>query len=519
LILEILLIEKKQFLASKDLTMKPKILDCTLRDGGYYTNWDFDETIVEQYIQHTNNIPIDYIEIGYRNKKNLNGYNGEFYYTPLNTLKLFKEKSKHKISIMIDYKKTKTSEVESLLKECQGLVSLVRVAIQPENLKICQDLITKIKEFGFEVALNVMYLSKWDIQKVKNDIKKIEDLDYLYLVDSYGAVFPDELEKIIKEIKKVAKCSIGFHSHDNLELAFSNTLTSIKNEIDIVDSTILGMGRGAGNLKTELLLIKLSSVDKNRFKHYDSLSSLIDIFTPLKLQYNWGSDISYKFAGINSFPQKDIMSLKLSKNYKFSQILRHFDNQEKEKIKLTSLKADFNKKNLETLIIGGGPSILKHKKAIEHLLKINKNKFNIIFSSFKYSKLFSEQKNNIYQIVMGSDIHGSKMIDSKHFKYIFPSTEGLDIKKVRNNFYSLKFDNTNPEEINHLGGSILLASKILKSKKVFLIGFDGFTQSDNYYNVFKENQNIIDIYQKKLSIVSLTKTKYSINTESIYSYL
>ena len=120
---------------------------------------------------------------------------------------------------------------------------------------------------------------------------------------------------------------------------------------------------------------------------------------------------------------------------------------------------------------------------------------------------------------MGSDIHGSKMLDSKHFKYIFPSTEGLDLKKVRNNFYSLKFDNTNLEEINHLGGSMQLASKILKSKKVFLIGFDGFTQSDNYYNVFKENQSIIEIYQKKLSIVSLTKTKYSINTESIYSYL
>ena len=82
---------------------------------------------------------------------------------------------------------------------------------------------------------------------------------------------------------------------------------------------------------------------------------------------------------------------------------------------------------------------------------------------------------------MGSDIYGSKMLDSKHIKYLFPSTEGLDTKKIRNNFYSLKLDNNDLEEINHLGGSMLLASKTLKSKKVFLIGFDGFTQSDNYY--------------------------------------
>ena len=111
-----------------------KILDCTLRDGGYYTNWDFDSITVDNYIKYTNNLPLEFIEIGYRNPKNINNYNGEFYYTPIKTLKLFKAKSNHKISIMIDFKKFKLNDVESLIKECKGYVDLVKIAIHPDAL-------------------------------------------------------------------------------------------------------------------------------------------------------------------------------------------------------------------------------------------------------------------------------------------------------------------------------------------------------------------------------------------------
>ncbi len=498
---------------------KLKILDCTLRDGGYYTNWDFDSVTVENYIKHTNNLPLDYIEIGYRNPKNINIYNGEFYYTPLNTLKLFKQKSKHQIAIMIDYKNVQINEINSLLEDCQGYVNLIRIAINPESLDNCQGFIDKIKSLGFEIALNIMYLSMWDIDKIKNKIKNIENIDYLYLADSYGAVFPKKLKKILNEIKEVSNCPIGFHPHDNLELAFSNTLTSIENGIDIVDSSILGMGRGAGNLKTELLLIKLSCNDNNRFKQYDSLSSLIDIFTPLKLKYNWGSDISYKFAGINSLPQKEIMSLKLSKNYKFSQIIRYFDNKDKEKISLKDIRDHRGLKNFETIIIGGGPTILKHKEAIDFFLNKNKDRYNIILSSSKSSEAIPNKNKHMYQIVLGSDMVEHKYLNNNNVKYIFPSTQGLEQINLKENFYSIKMESCTKDQVNHLEVSMYFASNILRSKKVFLIGFDGFDPSDNYYDVFKANQEVIDKYSNSVSIISLTRTKYSVNLDSIYSYL
>ena len=213
------------------------------------------------------------------------------------------------------------------------------------------------------------------------------------------------------------------------------------------------------------------------------------------------------------------MSLKLSKNYKFSQIIRHFDNKEKEKISLIDIKSLIESNELDSIIIGGGNSILEHKEAIEFFLKKNRNRFNIILSSSKFSELIPNKNNNVFQIVLGSDIVEYESLNNKTIKYIFPSSEGLEEKDLKENFYTIKFEDNDEEKVNHFEGSIYLVSDILKSKKVFLIGFDGFNPSDRYYDVFKENQKVIDKYSKNISIVSLTKTKYSVNLDSIYSYL
>ena len=495
--------------------MKTKILDCTLRDGGYYTNWDFDPDIVENYIKYSNELNIDYIEIGYRNNKNPIEYKGQFYYTPKSTLEYFKKNSKHKIALMIDFKSTDLSQVKSLLLDCLDLVDLIRIAAPPDKLDAIQPFISKIKNLGFDVALNIMYLSNWNLIKIKESIAKIRDVDFIYLVDSYGSVFPDQLEKTINEIKSISKTKLGFHSHDNIELAFANTLTAINNKVDIVDSTILGMGRGAGNLKTELLLMKLIFNSKESYKTYDALANLVDAFLPLKQIYNWGSDISYKFAGINSYPQKDIMFLKLSKNYEFSQILGHFDKNHNTKTSLKDISLNIIKNNLDTIIIGGGISIKNHENAIKKFIK--KKKYNIIFLTTRYSNLNDNKFSNVFQIVLGSDVSKVKKFKSKNIKYIFPLNEGENY--VNKDFYSFKIKDKLQDDINHVLASLLLVNKITKSKNIFALGFDGFDSGNKYFNVFKQNEEIFISFKNTYNITSLTDTKYSIKADSIYSYL
>ena len=139
-----------------------------------------------------------------------------------------------------------------------------------------------INKMGFEVAFNLMYLSEWAKDyKFLDQIIGIENyVDYLYMVDSFGAIYPNQLKPLITEIKKRTNVKLGFHGHNNLELAHANSLIALEEGVDIIDSTILGMGRGSGNLKTELFLSTLSKKFGINI-NFNSLSKVLEDFQNL----------------------------------------------------------------------------------------------------------------------------------------------------------------------------------------------------------------------------------------------
>ena len=258
-------------------------LDCTLRDGGYYSNWDFSPKVLENYFKAMDNLPIDFIEVGYRNI-NHERYHGEFFYTPINTIEGIKKITTKPLVVILNERELTINQIKALIEPCIGKIKMIRLAVAPDNLEQAKLKASIIKSMGFEVALNIMYLSNWinDLEFYKK-LNNIEEFtDYLYLVDSFGAVFPKELKMIIRTIKKLTNVKLGFHGHNNLELAFANTIISIEEGIDLVDGTIMGMGRGSGNLKTELLL---SIMGKKRDINFDILSNTLEDFQKLKNQY------------------------------------------------------------------------------------------------------------------------------------------------------------------------------------------------------------------------------------------
>jgi len=111
----------------------PKILDCTLRDGGYYTQWDFDKSLVENYLTVFNCLPVDYLEIGYRSNP-MDGYLGEYFYCPPSVLQYCKELSNKKLVIILNEKDVRPEHVKSLLKPCIDYIDMVRIAIAPETI-------------------------------------------------------------------------------------------------------------------------------------------------------------------------------------------------------------------------------------------------------------------------------------------------------------------------------------------------------------------------------------------------
>ena len=139
-----------------------KILDCTLRDGGYYTNWDFCDNLVDLYGKTMESLPVDIIEVGYHSVP-LMGYHGKYYYCPTSVLEQLKSLMPTKsLAVILNEKHIKVSDIKGgLLQKSKPYVDLVRIAVSPENIITGIELAKSIKDEGFEVALNIMYASNW----------------------------------------------------------------------------------------------------------------------------------------------------------------------------------------------------------------------------------------------------------------------------------------------------------------------------------------------------------------------
>lgn len=491
-----------------------KILDCTLRDGGYYNDWDFNQSIVIDYLRSMEKLPIDYVELGYVSPK-LDGYFGEYFYlTPKKIDNLKTHLKNTKTAILINTKDFNSDLIRNLLFPLAGKVDLIRLAVSPDKIIEARILATLLKESGFEVAFNIMYMSKWNlIEGFYDSLNGIEkDIDILYLVDSYGGVMPFELEEVIKELKKVTPVLLGFHGHNNLEMALSNSITALNSGCEIIDSTITGMGRGAGNLKTELILTYLRKFNNMNFD-MNLLSNTVLNFEKLKKEYNWGTNYPYMISGAYSFPQKDVMRWVVLNRYSLEEIVIKLSDSISSEIR--SALPDFRSINLlpkNVLIVGGGSSVLKVINSIDDF--IDKNKIDlIIFTSPKYLDLF-ELINTKKILLQYGAIKSSVELRSLDY-VVFPYSEFVPWKIMRNNkCFGLKTSMASPLEAS------LELSDLETVKNIYLIGFDGYL---NKTDAQLENQNFITNNEQIFlnnKVVFLTKSTYTgIRQNSFYAYI
>ena len=504
-----------------------KILDCTLRDGGYYTNWDFDRELVDDYLKLVKFLPIDVIEVGYRGNVKKDSYYGEFYFLTKNNLRNIKSKigKNKKLSVMVDIKDWENpKELKANLRECKKIVDIVRFAVNPKKTKNLEKFLKEINSLGFKIALNLMYshLLLKSPFLIKSILKFKNYFDIIYIVDSYGTLISNDVKKLIIDIKNLdPTISIGFHAHNNLEMALSNSIEAIENKIDYLDSTFTGMGRGAGNLKTELLLTYLSLKKKSlKIRNFKNIGPVIDKFEEMKLKEKWGTSLPYMISGSTQSPQSEVMQLIKSKRYNISDIVSYLDRKDKtnEDVKKN---LNFNKSNI--LIVGGGTSV-KHKiNYIREYLSNNPSTF-IIFSSTRNIGLFKKISNKSIICITGNEITKINNISIKKNNFLINNKidDKTILPKKVDNFFKLKKNNINYKINNSPLAISLSASCEMKAKNVYLIGFDGYDKTNkiNDYSLLKENQKIIDYYKNKLNLTFLTDTEYeNIKKSSIYKFL
>ena len=311
------------------------IVDCTLRDGGYYNNWNFSINLAEKYLKVMEDVKIDYVEIGFRSLDKTE-YKGPFFYSTDEFLKSINIPKKLKIGVMVNASELINSKYKDPLKCIKNLfvkknfsrVSLVRIACHLEEIeKIISSARWLIKS-GYKVGLNLMQIANktpLEIKKAINLFKK-SGANIFYFADSMGGLDENDTKKIISNIRESWSGDIGIHTHDNMGRALTNTLSSINQGVKWVDSTVMGMGRGPGNTKTEYLVLEIEKRFNKKISYFSIVEFIEKEFKSLKKEYNWGSNSYYYLAGIYNIHPSFFQGMVNDKRFGPEEILTVIEN-------------------------------------------------------------------------------------------------------------------------------------------------------------------------------------------------
>ena len=277
-----------------------EILDCTIRDGGYINNWEFDTKLVREVYRALSKSGVEYVEIGFRGtEKHFDRKKyGLWRFTPEDQIREATDNIVGaKLALMADYGKV---EIDDFCDADDSVVDLVRIAVHKDNLKGAISLLEQIKEKGYKVSLNVMGYANYSENERKYlvDLVKKVVLDYVCIADSYGSMFPDQIKSLFEPVLEIQNIKVGFHPHNNLQMAFANSLEAIRCGVHIIDSTIYGMGRAAGNLPTEIIISFLEKHGSDRYNSIPVLNVIDRYFVALQSENAWGYQLPYMLSGM-----------------------------------------------------------------------------------------------------------------------------------------------------------------------------------------------------------------------------
>ena len=277
-----------------------KILDCTIRDGGYLNDWHFDLKLARELYRAHSRSGVDFVEIGFRssNKYFAPEKYGSWRFTPESLIsEVVKGISGPAVSLMVDFGKV---DIEDIPERKNSLASMYRVAVHKDEVIPAIELCNIIADKGYTTSIQLMGIVNYtdeDFNRILGPLGASK-ITYVYFADSYGSLFSSDI-KPIRDRLAITEKKIGFHAHNNLQLAFANTLEAIKSGVDIVDGTAYGIGRGAGNLPIEILL---SYFEKTSAKNIYNTLPVLDIIDRYMLDLHkdlkWGYDLSYMLSGM-----------------------------------------------------------------------------------------------------------------------------------------------------------------------------------------------------------------------------
>ena len=294
-----------------------KLLDATIRDGGLVNNFGFSDEFVKELYKTNIKSGVEYMEFGYKASKELfdvKGF-GKWKFCDEEDIRAIvgENDSPLKLSVMADVGRCDFKK--DILPKSESVIDMIRIATYTHQMPGALEMINYCHDMGYETTINIMAVSasrEDDIAQALDLVAK-SPVDVIYLVDSYGSLYPEQIKKLAEKYVAVGEKygkKIGIHAHDNLKLAYANTVEAMRSGASMLDGTVSCMGRGAGNCALELLLGFLRNP---KYNLYHILKFIEQYMVPLKAKGDavWGYDVPYMLTGmLNQHPREAIDFIK-----------------------------------------------------------------------------------------------------------------------------------------------------------------------------------------------------------------
>lgn len=303
-----------------------KVLDCSIRDGGLINNHDFDHRFVREVYKAISASGVDYMEIGYKNSKKLFSPRefGAWKFCDDDVIRKVTEgiESRTKISVMVDVDRV---DIDDVKPASESPVDMIRVASYVKDIDKAIHLVNHFAEKGYETTVNIMAISRALENELDECLQQLEEeceASAVYVVDSFGALYQETVEFLVKKAKGILKSKeVGIHAHNNQQLAFGNTIEAIIHGANYIDGTVYGIGRAAGNCPLELVLGFLKNP---KFDIRPVLDLISKEFVPLRGKIEWGYIIPYAITGM--FDEHPRMAMALRNSDRKENYMEFYDS-------------------------------------------------------------------------------------------------------------------------------------------------------------------------------------------------
>jgi len=480
-----------------------KVLDVTLRDGGCVNDFNFGQTYMEKILAAQEASGVDVIEMGYIDE-NKGSTSGRTQYANERVIPecILKHKKPGVTYVaMMDYGKF---DVDKIQPKTENGIDGIRMAFHKKNMRDVIPLGRKLIEKGYKFYVQPMITLRYSDAELLELINlvntELPDASGFYIVDTFGEMRPNDMSRVLNLVDHnlIPSMTLGFHSHNNLQLSYSNAMSMLQfptNRDIMLDCSIMGMGKGAGNLNTELLLEHLNLFYGKNYKVAPLLEVIDKVINQLHSEFYWGYAPEYYLSSANHctpsyashFYNKHMLPIdqvgellgmiaeekKISFDKNYAEELYRQYNESKavdDSSVVKELTSEFSTKKV--LLVAPGKSVSDASE------KINELASQEGVASIGLNNDFGKD----YILTTRADMYSQAVAEGK--KIIVPSNIS---KGGRGNVKVLDYKNWIEVDERTHDSSAVFALKLLQVcgvKEIMLAGFDGFSVNinENYYD-------------------------------------